>query len=505
MTTFVVKMCLEDSKLKEHQANIAQIRSDHKECEERLKREHAEEVAAMTGDFHAIVQGLNNQIQQLQEEVGKYKTLAGIEEMTQDALRAAEKASREAGLHQGTSVFAVTGTPNAASDSAMHNGQAIESTKPIVQPKSPMKPLFWKRIQVHSVKTSRNQGADNSNLFWEEIVEEPINVDNFEALFAKVPVESKRKTNANKSKAKVVQISSERRRGLREISGEISGVTKLPKVHYDSNGDDGRFNSPTDVQKCILWLNGKKWTVYNVYNPPANTCRIDDLQENIYHNTILAGDFNGHSLLWGYQDTNNTGKYLEEVCTTTNLSIQQNENSPPTLLHRAHNILSRPDLTVMSPDLENDSEIRVLPDMGSDHRPTLITIRQNGIPPRQQRSRWNFKKADWEGFRATSEREFRNNSWEDDIDGLEETFTSTIFKNSNLHIPKGLHQKYKPFWNEEIEAAVSSRRQARIELEACPTIASKKNYNKATAVVKRVIATAQIWIFEKMELRHRGR
>ena len=47
---------------------------------------------------------------------------------------------------------------------------------------------------------------DNSNLFWEEIVEEPINFDNFEALFAKVTVESKRKTNANKAKAKVVQV-----------------------------------------------------------------------------------------------------------------------------------------------------------------------------------------------------------------------------------------------------------------------------------------------------------
>ncbi|GFS03878.1 RNA-directed DNA polymerase from mobile element jockey [Elysia marginata] len=145
----------------------------------------------------------------------------------------------------------------------------------------------------------------------------------------------------------------------------------------------------------------------------------------------------------------------------------------------------------MSPDLENDSEIVVLPDMGSDHRPTLITIRQNGIFPRQQRSRWNFKKANWEGFRAISEREFRNSSWKDDIDGLEETFSSTILKSSNLHIPKGSHQKYKPLWNEEIEAAVSSRRQARIELEACPTIASKKNYNKATAVVKRVIVTAK--------------
>ncbi|GFS15895.1 RNA-directed DNA polymerase from mobile element jockey [Elysia marginata] len=206
--------------------------------------------------------------------------------------------------------------------------------------------------------------------------------------------------------------------------------------------------------------------------PKARIKEINILQLNICGITKKKTEL--AKILHENKDTNNTGKYLKEVCTTTNLSIQQNENSPPTLMHRAHNTLSRPDLTIMSPDLENDIEIRVLPDMGSDHRPTLITIRQNGIPPRQQRSRWNFKKANWEGFRATSEREYRNNSWEDSIDGLEGTFTSIILKSSNLHIPKGSHQKYKPFWNEEIESAVSSRRQARIELEACPTIASKK-------------------------------
>ena len=69
-------------------------------------------------------------------------------------------------------------------------------------------------------------------------------------------------------------------------------------------------DDPTHVQKATIWKQNKKFTIYNVYSPPGTTCKIDDLQENIYKNTIVAGDFNGHSPLWGYQDTNNTGKLV---------------------------------------------------------------------------------------------------------------------------------------------------------------------------------------------------
>ena len=89
-------------------------------------------------------------------------------------------------------------------------------------------------------------------------------------------------------------------------------------------------NSPTDIQKCTIFLHGRKYQIFNVYSPPTSTCSIDDLQDTIYRNTILAGDFNGHSPLWGYADTNGTGKFIEELCATSNLSVLQDENSPPT-------------------------------------------------------------------------------------------------------------------------------------------------------------------------------
>ena len=76
----------------------------------------------------------------------------------------------------------------------------------------------------------------------------------------------------------------------------------------------------------------KKFTVLNVCSPPGSVCNITELQETMYRNTIVAGDFNGHSPLWGCQDTNATGKYIEELNETTNLLIQQDSNTTLTLL-----------------------------------------------------------------------------------------------------------------------------------------------------------------------------
>ena len=271
-------------------------------------------------------------------------------------------------------------------------------------------------------------------------------------------------------------------------------------------------NTKTDIQKCTVWRDNKKYKIYNVYSPPLEECRIDDLQDNIYQNTIVAGDFNGHSPLWGYTDTNNTGKYLEELCATTNLSIVQDENSTPTLLHRAHNTLSRPDLTIISTDLDTASHIEVLPDISSDHKPILTTIKcNNRARHRQRRPRWNFKKADWSGYKETTEQELGKllSDPEDSINILESKFTSIILSSARRHIPRGTPKKYSPFWNPDIEKAVSTRRQARETFEASPSIDNKIRYSRATATVKRTIAKSkkEKWTdtCSRLDLRKDGR
>ena len=120
---------------------------------------------------------------------------------------------------------------------------------------------------------------------------------------------------------------------------------------------------------------------------------------------MLAGDFNGHSPLWGYADVDNTGKKLEELCNSTNLCLLQDENSPRTLLHRCHGTLHRPDLTLVSGDLENHCSEEILEDISSDHRPILTKISIIKRRIRNKKSRWNFKKAKWELYQSTSDGE----------------------------------------------------------------------------------------------------
>ena len=172
------------------------------------------------------------------------------------------------------------------------------------------------------------------------------------------------------------------------------------------------------------------------------------MQEVVYYNTIIAVDFNGHSPLWGYKDTDKTGRFIEDLCASSNLTIMQDENSPPTLLHRAHNTLSRPDLTIISSDLVQNSQVQVLADMGSDHRPMLTTISQQGKAyQHQQRSRWNFKKADWAAYKLAPEDKFSTISCinQVNVNDLEKQLTSIILSSSKKHIPRGINKKYKPF------------------------------------------------------------
>ena len=143
------------------------------------------------------------------------------------------------------------------------------------------------------------------------------------------------------------------------------------------------------------------------------------------HKTVLAGDFNGHSQLWGYRDLNDTGKKIEELCASTNLMLLQDENSPPTLLHKAHGTLHRPDLTLVSADLEQHCTEELLRDTGSDHRPILTKIKILQHHKRKKRTRWNFKKANWNQYRQESDNDFQNISLEEmEVEKLCDTFTS---------------------------------------------------------------------------------
>ena len=181
----------------------------------------------------------------------------------------------------------------------------------------------------------------------------------------------------------------------------------MPRCSDDITGvvENIESDSPTDLQKISIWHQGTKYTFYNIYNPPWNNMTFNAFSETNFQRTIVAGDFNAHSPEWGYTNYNKTGKAIEEFCESTNLTVLQDENSPPTLLFKVNKEKYRPDLTLISSDLLNRHAVDVL-DLklgGGDHSPILTSIFTKKKKKFKQRTKWNFKKANWDLFREKSD------------------------------------------------------------------------------------------------------
>ena len=266
-------------------------------------------------------------------------------------------------------------------------------------------------------------------------------------------------------------------------------------IRNDITGSVEKLESsrPADFHKITIWHNGSKYTIYNVYNPPWNHLNFNSIPDIIFSKSVIAGDFNGHSPQWGYKDYNHTGKAIEELCRTTNLSVLQDENSPPTLLFRVNNKTYRPDLTMVSSDLLHRHSIDVLNGVGSDHRPILTSLHSKKKKKYRRKTKWNFKKAKWNAYQDKSDQLLKAVIEEDhnSVDSLCDGITKAIIDAANETIPRGCRAHFKPFWSNELQEAVNKREEARKALEKDPKVENKIGYNKECANVKLSINKAK--------------
>ena len=263
-------------------------------------------------------------------------------------------------------------------------------------------------------------------------------------------------------------------------------------IRNDVPGDVTNIDTPqpTDIQTASIWFFDTEYKIHNIYNPPQNELDTTYFFQLRTQNVIIAGDFNGHSPQWGYQNYNRTGKQIEELCESTNLSVLQDASSTPTLLHRVHNTLSRPDLTIVSSNLEQITTTEVIDGIGSDHKPTLIKVFKKQQKQFERRPRWNFRKANWEGYRNAIDENLDTSQCES-AEQLNESLITAILAAAKENIPRGCRKNYKPFWNEDIDHAVKERKAARKQLEQFPTTENKIQYNRTSAIVKKTVKSAK--------------
>ena len=247
-----------------------------------------------------------------------------------------------------------------------------------------------------------------------------------------------------------------------------------------------------DIQKATIWFGKEKFKVYNVYCPPPSKTELT-LMEAIHSKTIVAGDSNAHMPRTGYSSYNKRGHNIEDLINSSNLNLHQNETTEPTLFHRRHSTRSKPDLTLSSSDITEQTSVEVVEYIGGDHDPILISIvRQPLDKPRKKRKcPWNFKKANWSLYGKLTDKAFTEIPAGMSIEEAHKKICSSILECAKKAIPRGNRKKYKQFWSPELQEAVKERQHLRKVAIKDPCSDNKQAFNKATGKVRHLIKKAK--------------
>jgi len=139
----------------------------------------------------------------------------------------------------------------------------------------------------------------------------------------------------------------------------------------------------------------------SVYKPPTQPYEFIS-PENFKRDTsnIVIGDFNSHSVSWGYTKTNEAGQKLEAWSEAENLTSIHDPELPHSFNSGRWKKGYNPDLIFVSNNIiQQSSKYIGQPIPNTQHRPVCLqthaVIRAQSVPFKR---RFNYKKAKWKEF-----------------------------------------------------------------------------------------------------------
>jgi len=159
------------------------------------------------------------------------------------------------------------------------------------------------------------------------------------------------------------------------------------------------LSSNIEALTAQIVLKGRRLTIVNMYVPPNSEFIAEEYRNLISKpNSLIVGDFNSYSPLWGANKTDQRGKALEDLIEQYNLCILNNGQGTH-IKHRGG--LSPIDLSLASNNLALKCNWRVSSDsLGSDHYPILISIDEPPVREEVDVTKYSFRKADWGRFKS---------------------------------------------------------------------------------------------------------
>lgn len=125
---------------------------------------------------------------------------------------------------------------------------------------------------------------------------------------------------------------------------------------------------------------------------------------------IVLGDFNSHSITWGYQETDQNGKNVESWAEAEGLSLVYDQKLPSSFNSGRWKKSYNPDLTFVSDKIVSQTIKTVCNHILNTQQRGLTLSITDVVRPQTEpfKRRFNFRKAKWKDFRETLDKEIRN-------------------------------------------------------------------------------------------------
>ena len=216
--------------------------------------------------------------------------------------------------------------------------------------------------------------------------------------------------------------------------------------------------------------------IFNLYIPPATSCPVDFspcLGPVLGQDTdvLILGDFNAHHPAW-FSTTRD-----DRAAARGALVVGELDSSSLCLLNcdvptrrPTNGVPSSPDLSLISAHLAADAQWNPVCALNSDHVPILISIGNPCMDSPSGPMYSNFRKADWDSFRAETENAFEVAALPVSCSSGEKVFRAILQRAAGHHIPRGRRKAFIPNLSEEAKLLISERDRTRAHQHDDPAL-----------------------------------
>ena len=257
--------------------------------------------------------------------------------------------------------------------------------------------------------------------------------------------------------------------------------------------------NPTSLEALVIRvkLQTRSVIIINVYHSPRtffDAAAYRQLTREYSQDTIILGDLNAYSPIFGANSTDTRGRALEDLIDENNLVVL-NTGAGTHIL--SDGSTSHLDVAIASSNIARLINWSVHCDtLGSDHLPVFINLHDPAVIDGSPLPHWAYKRAKWDGFKTDCRQLLTTDIINEDIPASCNRLVNGIISAAEANIPvvKSKHDsrhKYAPYWSDECSEAVKRRNKAKNRMQQTRDIADRQQYFHLRGRAQHIIKSAQ--------------